>query len=610
MYSISPSRYGIYFFSKTMEIRNIAIIAHVDHGKTTLTDAIMRQTGMVTDETISMDSNALEKERGITIYAKNTSVDYKGTKINIVDTPGHADFGSEVERVLRSIDSVLLIVDAQEGPMPQTRFVLKKSLEIGHKPIVVLNKIDKPAADAKRAHDEVFELFFELGATEEQLNFTTVYAIGKQGVAMRNLDDERKDITPLLDVVLEKVAPAKSDATLPLKAQPFNLAYDNFFGRMAVGRIYEGTLKDGQTVFVKKHDGTVDTGRVTKLFTFSGTNRKEVKEVFAGDIFMVAGLPEIYIGDTICDSKETVALPTIKVDEPTIALNFLVNNSPFGGREGKFVTSRQIRERLLKELEINVGLRVDFDGDNMKVFGRGELHVAILIENMRREGYELQVSQPQVIIKEEGGEKTEPYEEVTIEIPEEAQGAVIDKLSRRGVHVTNIKPEEGNRVRMMLEGPTRGLLGYRGQFMVDTKGEGIFASRVIGFKPYAGAIEKRAVGSMVSMATGKALGYSLWNLQDRGTLYIAANTEVYEGMVLGNTSKGEEMMVNPTKGKNLTNVRSSGNDEAITLVPPLLLTIERGLEIMSDDEYLEVTPLSVRLRKQFLSENDRVKAKR
>ncbi len=583
-----------------MEIRNIAIIAHVDHGKTTLTDAIMRQTGMVSDETVSMDSNALEKERGITIYAKNTSVDYKGTKINIVDTPGHADFGSEVERVLRSIDCVLLIVDAQEGPMPQTRFVLKKSLEIGHKPIVVLNKIDKPAADAKRAHDEVFELFFELGATEEQLNFTTVYAIGKQGVAMRNLDDEKKDITPLLDVVLEKVAPAKSDATLPLKAQPFNLGYDNFFGRMAVGRIYEGTLKDGQTVFIKKHDGTVDTGRVTKLFTFSGTNRKEVKVVEAGDIFMVAGLPDIYIGDTICDSKDTEPLPTIKVDEPTIALNFLVNNSPFGGREGKFVTSRQIRERLLKELEINVGLRVDFDGDNMKVFGRGELHVAILIENMRREGYELQVSQPQVIIKEEGGEKTEPYEEVTIEIPEEAQGAVIDKLSRRGVHVTNIKPEEGNRVRMMLEGPTRGLLGYRGQFMVDTKGEGIFASRVIGFKPYAGAIEKRQVGSMVSMATGKALGYSLWNLQDRGTLYIAANTEVYEGMVLGNTSKGEEMMVNPTKGKNLTNVRSSGNDEAITLVPPLLLTIERGLEIMSDDEYLEVTPLSVRLRKQVL----------
>lgn len=592
-----------------MEIRNIAIIAHVDHGKTTLTDAIMRQTGTTKDDGASMDSNALEKERGITIYAKNTSVEYKGTKINIVDTPGHADFGSEVERVLRSIDCVILVVDAQEGPMPQTRFVLKKSLEIGHKPIVVLNKIDKPAADPKRAHDEVFELFFELGATEEQLNFETVYAIGKQGVAMRQLDDEKKDITPLLDVVLEKVVPANRDVTSPLKAQPFNLAYDNFFGRMAVGRIYEGTLKTGATVFIKKHDGTVDSGRVTKLFTFEGINRKEVEEVYAGDIFLVAGLPDIYIGDTICDSKDTESLPTIKVDEPTIALNFLVNNSPFGGREGKFVTSRQIRERLLKELEINVGLRVDFEGDNMKVFGRGELHVAILLENMRREGYEMQVSQPQVIIKEEAGQRMEPFEEVTIEIPVEAQGTVIDKLSKRAVHITNIKAD-GARVRLTLEGPTRGLLGYRGQFVVDTKGEGIFASQVIGFRPYVGEIEKRAVGSMVSMATGKALGYSLWNLQDRGILYIGPATEVYEGMVIGNTSKGEEMMVNPTKGKNQSNVRSSGNDEAIDLVPPITLSIERGLEIMSNDEYLEVTPLSVRLRKQFLNENERVKAKR
>ncbi len=592
-----------------MEIRNIAIIAHVDHGKTTLTDAIMRQTGMVKDDATSMDSNDLEKERGITIYAKNASVNYKGTKINIVDTPGHADFGSEVERVLRSIDCVLLVVDAQEGPMPQTRFVLKKSLEIGHKPIVVINKIDKPAADAKRAHDEVFELFFELGATEEQLNFTTVYAIGKQGVAMRSMDDEKKDIFPLLDVILETVPVAKNDTTLPLKAQPFNLAYDNFFGRMAVGRIYEGELATNTNVFIKKHDGTIGQGRVTKLFTFEGTARKEADKVEAGDIFLMAGIPDIYIGDTICVSKDTEELPTIKVDEPTIALNFLVNSSPFGGREGKFVTSRQIRERLLKELEINVGLRVDFEGDTMKVFGRGELHVAILLENMRREGFEMQVSQPQVIIKEEGGNKTEPFEEVTIEIPAEAQGAVIDKLSRRAVHVTNIKPE-GDRVRLMLEGPTRGLLGYRGQFMVDTKGEGIFASRVIGFKPYVGAIEKRAVGSMVSMATGKALGYSLWNLQDRGVLYIGPSTEVYEGMVLGNTSKGEEMLVNPTKGKNLTNVRSSGNDEAITLVPPLTLSIERGLEIMSDDEFLEITPISVRLRKQFLNDAERIKAKK
>jgi GTP-binding protein len=494
---------------------------------------------------------------------------------------------------------VLLVVDAQEGPMPQTRFVLKKSLEIGHKPIVVINKIDKPAADPKRAQDEVYELFFELGATEEQLNFPTVYTIGKEGVAMRNLDDAREDINPLLDVVLEHVTPAPSNTEAPLKAQPFNLAYDNFFGRMAVARIYEGKIKVNSNVVIKKHDGSTEEGRITKLFTFEGTSRKETEVVNAGDIFLIAGLPDIYIGDTICDSKDTEALPTIHVDEPTIALNFLVNNSPFAGREGKFVTSRQIRERLLKELEINVGLRVDFEGDSMKVFGRGELHVAILLENMRREGYEMQVSQPQVIIKEEGGNKMEPYEEVTIEVPMEAQGAVIDKLSRRAVHITNIKPE-GERVRMLLEGPTRGLLGYRGQFVVDTKGEGIFASRVIGFKPYAGAIEKRSVGSMVSMATGKALGYSLWNLQDRGTLYIGPGTEVYEGMVLGNTSKGEEMQVNPTKGKNLSNVRSSGNDEAIDLVPPISLSIERGLEIMSDDEYLEITPISVRLRKQNL----------
>lgn len=492
--------------------------------------------------------------------------------------------------------------------MPQTRFVLKKSLEIGHKPIVIINKIDKPAADPKRAHDEVFELFFELGASEEQLNFETVYAIGKQGVAMRGLTDEQKDITPLLDVILEKVPAANRDAAAPLIAQPFNLGYDNFFGRLAIARLYEGSIKVNQTVIIKKGE-TESTGRVTKLFTFHGMERREAETVEAGDIFMLAGLPDVYIGDTICEKKETAALPSIKVDEPTIALNFLVNNSPFGGREGKFVTSRQIRERLLKELEVNVGLRVDFEGDTMKVFGRGELHIAILLENMRREGYEMQVSQPQVIIKEENGEKFEPFEEVTLEVPAETQGAVIDKLSRRGVHITNIKPD-GARVRLTLEGPTRGLLGYRGQFVVDTKGEGIFASRVIGFKPFAGEIEKRQVGSMTSMAAGKALAYSLWNLQERGVLYIPANTEVYEGMVLGNTSKGEEMVVNPTKGKNLTNVRSSGNDEAIDLIPPIILTIERGLEIMSDDEYLEITPKSVRLRKQHLTENDRVRAKR
>ncbi|OHA58694.1 MAG: GTP-binding protein TypA [Candidatus Vogelbacteria bacterium RIFOXYD1_FULL_44_32] len=556
-----------------------------------------------------MDSNDLERERGITIYAKNTSINYKGTKINIVDTPGHADFGSEVERVLRSIDSVLLVVDAQEGPMPQTRFVLKKSLEIGHKPIVVLNKIDKPAADCARAHDEILELFMELGATDEQLDFVTVYAIGKDGVAMKNLADERKNLEPLLDTILAHVAPASHEVAVPLRAQPFNLAYDNFLGRLAIVRVYEGVIKDGSKVYIKKPNGQVEEGKITKLFTFEGISRQEVKEAEAGDIVMVAGLAEIYIGDTISDSLDVEMLPVIHVDEPTIALNFLVNDSPFGGREGKFVTSRQIRERLLKELEINVGLRVDFEGDTMKVYGRGELHIAVLLENMRREGFEMTVSQPQVIIKEIDGVKSEPYEEVTIEIPTVSQGTVIEKLGKRAVHMTNMKVDD-NIVRLTLEGPTRGLLGYRGQFIIDTKGEGIFASRVIGFKPYAGEIEKRAVGSMTSMVGGKALGFSLANLQTRGTLYIEAATEVYEGMVVGNTAKGEEMAVNPTKGKQLTNMRASGTDEKIYLVPPLPITIERGLEIMSDDEYLEITPKSVRLRKQYLTEAERAKHKR
>jgi len=591
-----------------MEIRNIAIIAHVDHGKTTITDAIMKQTGMVA-EGGSMDSNSLERERGITIYAKNASIIYKGTKINIVDTPGHADFGSEVERVLKSIDSVVLVVDAQEGPMPQTRFVLKKSLEIGHKPIVVLNKIDKPAADPERAHNEVLELFFELGANEEQLDFVTVYAIGKQGVTMKNLSDEKKDMSPLLDTILEKVAPANASKTAPLKAQPFNLGYDNFLGRLAICRIYQGTVKVGNKVFVKKLGGEIKEERITKIFTFEGTSRKEVLEAEAGDIAMLAGLPQIYIGDTITDERETEILPVIKVDEPTIALNFLVNNSPFAGREGKYVTSRQIRERLEKELEINVGLRVDFSGDDMRVYGRGEMHIAILLENMRREGYEMQVSQPQVIIKDIDGMKSEPFEEVTIEVPESMQGGIIENLSKRGVMMTNMKPD-GSRIRLTFEGPTRGILGFRGQFIVDTKGEGIMASRVLGFRPYFGEIKKGSVGSMISQATGKALGFSLDNLQNRGTLYIGPTEEVYEGMVIGNTSKGEEMTVNPTKGKQLSNMRASGSDENIMLAPPVPITLERGLEIMGDDEYLEVTPKSVRLRKQFLSDTDRSKARR
>ncbi len=587
-----------------MQIRNIAIIAHVDHGKTALTDAILKQTGMVSDDADTMDSNALEKERGITIYSKNASILYKDTKINIVDTPGHADFGSEVERVLRSIDSVLLVVDAQEGPMPQTRFVLKKSLELGLKPIVILNKIDKPAANPHKAHEEVFELFMDLGATDEQLDFTTVYAIAKNGVAKRYLTDEDKDIFPLLDTILEKVPAAQTDASAPLRCQAFNLAYDNFLGRIAIARIYEGTLKAAANLVVKKIDGTTETGRVTKLFTFQGLERKETDEAIAGDIVMIAGFPKIDIGETLCTSVDQEALPAITVDEPTISLDFLVNNSPLAGREGKYVTSKQIKERLAKELEVNVGMKIDFSGEFFKVYSRGELHAAILIETMRREGYELQVSQPKVIIEEREGKKFEPFEEVTIDVPEVSSGIVMEKMGKRKGIVTKMTTDNGQ-MRIVFEMPTRGLLGYRGEFTVDTRGEGILCSHFLEYRPYTGEIKKRNVGSMISMASGKALGFSLFNLQERGDLYIGPNIEVYEGMVIGNTAKGYDMVVNPIKGKQLSNMRSSGADEAITLTPPAILTIETGLELISDDEYLEITPTSVRLRKQGLTENDR-----
>lgn len=595
-----------------MEIRNIAIIAHVDHGKTTLTDAIMRQTGMISDENTSMDSNALEKERGITIYSKNTSVFYKDTKINIVDTPGHADFGSEVERVLRSIDSVLLVVDAQEGPMPQTRFVLKKSLELGLKPIVIINKIDKPAADPDMAQEKVFELFLDLGATDEQLDFATIYAIGRNGIAKLHLNDNSDNLSPLLDTILAKVPVASSSekSNLPLRMQTFNLGYDNFLGRLAVARIYEGKIMMGNVVTIKKISGKIESFRITKLYNFHGMEKKEVAEAEAGDIVMVAGLGQIEIGETICDSPEQESLPHIDVDEPTISLQFLVNDSPFAGREGKFVTNKQIKERLEKELEINVGLKIEFSSaEYHTVYGRGELHIAILLENMRREGYELQVSKPKVIIKEVDGQKMEPFEEATIDIPEKLSGTVIEKLGKRKGIMIDMK-QNSTQVRMIFEIPTRGLMGYRNEFLIDTSGEGILSRRVIGFRPVVGEIREKETGSMISMATGKALGFSLANLQTRGTLFIGPSTEVYEGMVIGNTSKGLDMTVNPTKGKQMSNMRSSGADEAIQLTPPVKVTLERGLELISDDEYLEVTPKAIRLRKQYLKEVERIRASR
>lgn len=592
-----------------MEIRNIAIIAHVDHGKTTLTDALLRQNGMA-DEHTSMDSNDLEQERGITIYAKNTSLFYKDTKINIVDTPGHADFGSEVERVLRSIDTVMLLVDAQEGPMPQTRFVLKKSIELGLKPIVVINKIDKPAADPAAVHDMVMELFLELGASEEQFEFTTVYAIGIQGIAMKNLDDESKDLSPLLDTIIEEVKPSVPEPNKTGVAQVFNLAYDNFLGRMAACRVYGGQIKASDTITVLHPGKEPYAGKITKLFTFEGTEKKETEVAENGDIVMIAGFPEIFIGDTISNSEETEAMPAIGVDEPTISMNFLLNDSPFAGREGKYVTGRQIRERLEKELEVNVGLKVDFSrADYYTVYGRGELHIGVLLENMRREGFEVQVSQPHVVIKEVDGEKMEPFEEVTVDVLDEVSGTVIEKLNLRKGLMMDMQQKDG-RSRIIFHVPTRGLLGFRGQFVIDTKGDGIISSRFIEFRPYAGEVARTKLGSMISMESGKALAFALNNLQKRGVLYISPGEEIYEGMVVGNVNNGEDLYVNPSKGKQLTNMRASGSDEGIFLTPPFVLDIERAMEIIADDEYIEITPKSVRMRKIYLNKSARDKAMR
>lgn len=597
-----------------MEFRNIAIIAHVDHGKTTLVDAMLKQSGTFSDrdviEKCVMDSNELERERGITIYAKNTSIIVDGVKVNIVDTPGHADFGSEVERVLRMVDSVLLLVDAYEGPMPQTKFVLRKSLALGLKPIVILNKIDKPTARPDAVLNMVFDLFVELGANDEQLNFTYLYAIGRDGVAKKNLEDQSTDLRPLFDVILQEVPPAPSDTAKPMRMQIANLKYDNYVGRIGVGRIVEGVVKSGMSVTAIKNDGTRYNGKLTKIYTHQGLDKIEVSEAVAGDIIQIAGLPEIYVGETVAQDANAEALPTLAIDAPTLTMNFMPNSSPFAGREGSLVTSRQIRERLMRELEINVGLHVDFpNGDGeFKVSGRGEMHLAVLIEQMRREGFELQVSQPQVITKEENGQLLEPMENVVIDVPDEFSGSVIEKLGKRKGEMRNLISENGS-TRLEYVVPTRGLLGYRTEFMTDTKGEGTLSHNFLEYGPHKGEINRRNSGSIISGFTGTTTPYSLATIQERGPLFVSPGTEVYEGMVIGASMK-ETMTVNPIKEKKLTNMRASSADHIVIITPAIDMNLERALEYIDDDEYVEVTPQSVRIRKKHLTENDRKRAER
>jgi GTP-binding protein len=582
---------------------NIAIIAHVDHGKTTLVDALLKQSWAFREnekvDICVMDSNDQEKERGI------TSIFYKGTKINIVDTPGHADFGSEVERALRMVDSVCLVVDAYEGPMPQTKFVLKKALALGIKPIVVINKIDKPTSRPDYVINALFDLFVQLGATDEQLDFPICYAIAREGIAKLNLTDDSKTIIPLFDLICEKVEIAEQDATKPLKMQVSNLAYDNFLGRMWVGRIFSGTVKVGQQVVVFSNKWETRKGKISEILTNEWLNKVKVKEWVAGDIVHIAGIPDIYIGETVAQDESVIPLAPIVVTEPTLKMEFLVNNSPFAGRDGKYVTSRHIRDRLEKELEVNVGLKINFDeGENYMVAGRGELHLSVLIETMRREGYELQVGSPEVIMKIENGVKTEPIERVNVNVPSEFAGSVIEKLGKRRGEMQDMMEEHGlTNIEFLV--PTRGLLGFKNEFTTITKGEGILTSSFEKYDAYKWEIEKRQVGSMIAGEGGIAMAYSLWKLQERGPIFINPGTELYGGMIIGEHLKWGELVVNATKNKQLTNVRASGTDEALNLTPIRKFTLEDALDYIGRDEYVEITPNFVRIRKKYLDENER-----
>jgi len=591
-------------------IRNIAVIAHVDHGKTTIVDELLKQSGTFGNhqevgERV-MDSNDIERERGITILSKNTAIHYGGVKINIIDTPGHADFGGEVERVLKMVDGVLLLVDAQEGVMPQTKFVVKKALSLGLRPIVVVNKIDKPAADPDRVVNEIFDLFVALDANDEQLEFPVIYAAAKNGYAKYDLSDESTDMKPLFETIISHVPTPSGSNDNPLQLQVFTLDYDNYVGKIGIARIFNGTINKNQSVMLAKADGTHINGRISKLIGFNGLERTDIDTAGTGDIVAIAGFDALDVGDSIVDPNNPIPLDALHIEEPTLSVIFSVNDGPLAGTEGKFVTSNKIDERLEAEMKTNIAMRYENAGEGkFKVSGRGELQITILAENMRREGFEFCLGRPEVIIKEIDGIKCEPFEHLVIDAPDDCTGTVIEKLGRKKAEMKVMNPTGDGQTRMEFEIPARGLIGFRSQFLTDTRGEGVMNHSFLEFRPFIGAVEKRQNGALVSMENGVALGYSLWNLQDRGVLFIAPQAKVYLGMIIGEHSRPNDLDVNPIKGKNLTNVRASGSDDAIKLVPPRALNLERALEWIEEDELVEVTPVNIRVRKRYLDPTTR-----
>ena len=591
-------------------IRNIAVIAHVDHGKTTMVDELLKQSGTFNKHQEMgervMDSNDIERERGITILSKNTAIHYKDYKINIIDTPGHADFGGEVERVLKMVDGVLLLVDAQEGVMPQTKFVVKKALSLGLCPIVVVNKIDKPAGDPERVVNEIFDLFVALEANDAQLEFPVIYAAAKSGIARNSLEDTNEDMIPLFEKIIEHVPAPSGDVDNPLQLQVFTLDYDNYVGKIGIARIFNGKISKNQNVALLKADGTQINGRISKLIGFLGLDRMEINEANKGDIVAIAGFEALDVGDTISDLNNPTPLSPLHIEEPTLSVIFSVNDGPLAGTEGKFVTSNKIDERLANEMKTNIAMKYENIGEGkFKVSGRGELQITILAENMRREGFEFCLGRPEVIVKEINGVKCEPFEFLVIDAPDDCTGTVIEKLGKRKAEMKSMSPTGDGQTRMEFEIPARGLIGFRSQFLTDTRGEGVMNHSFLEFRPFGGNVEKRQNGALVSMENGVALGYSLWNLQDRGVLFIAPQAKVYIGMIIGEHSRPNDLDVNPIKGKNLTNVRASGSDDAIKLVPPRDLNLERALEWIEEDELVEITPKTIRIRKRYLDPTTR-----